>query len=299
MGNYLSNLFESTEEDYSRFQCYKASLKISESQAWETLKINKVRLPYFVTEEYVYFTDWDLIRQDFFDSIVTGKPQEATISNEKTDEARAIGSMLYRAFNPHLAKLKFNCVGGITANSTYYQPEDTMYVKEIEREEGTYSVIRGFGPKIYAKIKPGIVFIFFEIRHDFRIDIPFKSWAKWTGFGVKIKGPNSFKGTAILDQVNEKDGIGVLKYGKQTFEAPLDKMYIPGSPAVLGKRGVFETMLEFANFMEKNEQVRDSFSFLNKIFQLILQDDCFTLKMDKQGKILCAFRRVCFDGGER
>jgi len=300
MTTYISNFFESTQElDYSRFRCYKARLKVSESQAWETLRTSKVKLPYFVTAEHVFFTDQDLASQDFFVSMVTGKPQEATLSNEKTADARTIGSMLYRSFNSYLTKLKFNCVGGITANSTYYLPEDTMYVKKIVRDEGTYSVIRGIGPKIYAKIKPGSVFVFFEIRHDFRIEIPLESWVKWTGYGVKIRGPSSFRGMAILDKVNGKNGVGILKYGKKTFEAPLNEMYIPGSPAILGKRRVFEAMLEFANFMEETQTIQDSFSFLNRVFQIILQGDCFTLKMDKEGSILCAFRRVCFQGGKR
>lgn len=100
---YLSNLFESTpERDYSKFPCYKGRLKVSKDAAWEELREKRVGMPYFIVDEYIYFTDWDLMERGFLNGIISGNPQETTISNKKADEVRAIGSMLYRALNSHL-----------------------------------------------------------------------------------------------------------------------------------------------------------------------------------------------------
>jgi len=298
---YLSNLFESNpERDYSRFPCYKGRLKVSADTAWGELRERRVGMPYFVADEYVYFTDLTLTEKGFLNDIISGNPKETTLSNKKASEAQAIGSMLYRALNLRLISLKFSCVGGITADSVYYLPEDETYVKTITEVEGTYSAIRGFGPKIHSMIKPGSISIFFETRHAFRVSVPVGSWSKWIGFGVKAaKGKDipSFKGVAILDSVSEKDGIGFVRHERNTFRIPLDKMYVPGSPGTLGKRGVFEPMLEFANFYEKYSKVQDSFAFLSKVFQIILKDDTFTFNMDSKGKIPCTFWRMSFEKG--
>ncbi|MGA2308217.1 MAG: hypothetical protein ABSG57_01550 [Candidatus Bathyarchaeia archaeon] len=75
---------------------------MSKDAAWEELREKRVGMPYFIVDEYIYFTDWDLMERGFLNGIISGNPQETTISNKKADEVRAIGSMLYRALNSHL-----------------------------------------------------------------------------------------------------------------------------------------------------------------------------------------------------
>jgi len=294
---YRSNLFRSTEDvDYSRFPCFRARLKVDEEIAWNAFKSGKITVPHYVTGGNVYFTDWKLVEEGFFDDLALGKPKQVTISNKKVTEARIIGSMLYRAINSYLIGLDLNCAGGITARSVYYMPNDDMFVKKIQRdEEATYSVIRGFGPKIHAMAKMGQVLLFFETRHNFRIDVARDNWSKWVGFGVKVKATPSFRGIARLEKVDRKKGVATLKYGDNVFESSLDLVYVPASSGTLGKRGLYESMFEFANFNEEDPTLPSSFAFLSNIFHTILEDDSLKLRMDTQGRISCSFHRIRFE----
>ena len=302
---YASNLFKSTPDmDYSHFPCFKIELAVSETEAWNTLRENKVTLPYFVAEKEFYFTDPTLADWDFFATIAKGKVKRTEVSNKTTTDSRIIGSMLYRSIASYLTNLKFRHIGGITAGSVYFVADDPIYVKEIQGsgDEGFYVVVRGFGPKVHAMSVPGSVFIFLETRSEFRIRIPQESWPKWIGYSVKAIGRTTytFKGYAYLQRVDEQRNMGILKRGDLGFEVPLDSMYVPASPATLGKRGVYEMMLEFAQFRDESDStIESSFEFLTNVFESVLEDNSFTLKMDSKGQILSQFCRVDFKkGGE-
>lgn len=297
---YVSNLFKSTPDmNYSQFPCFKIDLVVSEPGAWNTLRENKVTTPYFVAEKNIYFTDLSLVELDFFDAITKGSPKRTKVSNETITGARIIGNMLYRAIASYLFGLNFRTIGGITAGSVYFIPDDPMYIKEIQgmSDEGSYIVFRGFGPKIHAMSIPRSVFIFLETRSKFRIKITQESWPKWIGYPVKAKKRTeyAFKGSACLDKIDQKRNIGILKRGDSKFEIPLNSMYVPASSDTLGRREVYEVMLEFAQFRDKSDRtIGSSFEFLRNIFKRVLEDDSFTLKMDSEGEILSRFRQVDF-----
>ena len=300
---YVSNLFKSTPDmNYSHFPCFKIGLTVSESEAWNTLRENKVTTPYFVAEKEFYFTDPSLAESDFFATIVKGKAKRTKVSNKTATGSRIIGSMLYRAIASYLINLNFRQIGGITAGSVYFVPDDPMYIKEIQGsdEEGFYIVFRGFGPKVHAMSIPSSVFIFLETRSEFRIRVPQESWPKWFGYPVKAMRRTiyAFKGSACLERVDEQRNMGILKRGDSEFEVPLDSMYVPASPATLGRRGVYEMMLEFAQFRDESDRIiESSFEFLTKVFERVLEGNSLTLKMDSKGQISLQFCRVDFKMG--
>lgn len=297
---YVSNLFKSTPDiDYSHFPCFEIGLAVRETEAWNMLREHKVTTPYFVAEKKVYFTDPSLADSDLFEVIVKGRAKGTKISNKTTIGSRIIGSMLYRAVASYLINLNFRQIGGITARSVYFVPDDPMYVKEIQGSEGEgfYIVFRGFGPKIHAMSMPGSVFIFLETRSIFKITVPQEGWPKWVGYPVKAmrRTEYAFKGSACLERIDERRNMGTLKRGRSKFEVPLNSTYVPASPATLGRRGVYEMMLEFAQFRDESDMIiESSFEFLTKVFEHVLEDDSFTLKMDSEGHIMSQFRRVDF-----
>jgi len=303
---YVSNLFKSTPDiNYSQFPCFKVGLVVSETEAWNTFRENKVTTPYFVAEKDIYFTDLSLTESDFFGVITNKKPKRTKVSNETATGSRIIGSMLYRAMASYLISLNFKPLqgGGITGGSVYFVPDDPMYIKEIQGsdEEGSYVVFRGFGPKVHAMSVRGSVFIFLETRSEFRIQIPQENWQKWVGYPAKVIGRTTyaFKGTARLERVNEQKNMGILRRGDSEFEVPLNSLYVPASPATLGRRGVYEDMLAFAQFGDEGDRIiESSFQFLTKVFERVLKNESFTLKMDSKGEILAKFRRVDFKMGE-
>ena len=206
--------------------------------------------------------------------------------------------MLYRAFASYLINLNFKPIGGITAGSVYFLHDNPMYIKKIKGSdsEGHYIVFRGFGPKIHAMSLPSSVFVFIETRSKFRIEVPQENWSKWLDYPVAVMGrSNLFRGYAQLKKIDKKGEIGILRRGESKFEVPLNKIYVPASSGTLGKRGVYESMLEFAQFRDQADRtISSSFDFLRRVFDSILVDDSFKIKMDREGEMILQFSKINF-----
>lgn len=259
------------------------------------MRIKDADSPFYIDEEHIYFSEPELAESDFYSSLAQ-KPAEVSISNSNCAGARAIGSILYRAMFFFLKEYQYLPIGGITADSNYYMPGNSLYEKSITRTEGTYKVIRGIGPKIYTGIKPHSVLIFFEIRNDFRINVPIAKWKDWEGFSVKIVSKNStpYKGFAQLMKVDDSEN-GTVKYENKTFAIPLKELYVPCSPSTLGRRDMFEPLHDFANFCDSSDSISTSFEFLSRVFGRILSNGSLALRMNKKG-YTCEFERVDFEG---
>lgn len=297
---YISNFFKSTPDtDFTQFQCYRNRLVISEPEAWRVLRENKVDIPYYVAEQSVYYTDESLADFQFFKKLTKDpSPRRTTISNATILGARVIGSMLYRGLVPYLTGLGFEHTGGITAGSVYFSPNDPMYAKEISgrQGEGSYHVFRGFGPKVYANSIVGRIILLLECRSRFKVTVPSDAWPKWLGYPVKVVlGTPKVKGLAVLESVNSKHYKAIVKLREEKFQVPLDSIYVPASPATLGKRGVYEDMLEFAQFRDEEDQtIKSAFEFLTKVYSRVLREDSITISLDSRNEVVVSFRRVDF-----
>jgi len=297
---YLSNLFKSTKEiDYRRFPCYKLDLVVSEDEAWRRLGENNVLIPYYIARNSIFYSDSRLADFDFLKMIVKGKSRKVTISNENSMGSRIIGGILYRAMRNYLVGLGFQNVGGIAANSIYIENNE-MYIKEItgHEGEGSYTVFRGFGPKIYAGAIMGEVYFFIETRSKFRITVPHEKWSKWIGWPVATSRKKElFRGSATLKKVDKNKNIAIVTQGENKFNVPLDSVYIPASPAVLRKRNLYEDLLEFAQFRCERDVVESSFDFLSIVFKKIIRKNSIMLGLDEEKKIKLEFRNVNFING--
>nr|MDO8135494.1 hypothetical protein [Candidatus Njordarchaeum guaymaensis] len=297
---YISNLFKSTREtDFTRFRCYKNKLVVTEPEAWRILRENGVDTPYYVAQKSIYYTDKGLADLQFFRMLTRDlDPRRATISNKTVVGARAVGSMLYRALVPYLTRLGFKHLGGITAGSVYFVPDDPMYLKEIQgrQGEGFYQVFRGFGPKVHAKSIVGTVTMILETRSKFKVTVPFDAWPRWVGYAVKAtEGVPAMKGLASLESISPTDRKVTLRQRKVKFQVSIDSVSVPASPATLGKRGVYEDLLEFAQFRDEADQtIKSAFEFLAKVYDMILKDNSIMISLDSRNEHIVTFRRVDF-----
>ncbi|MCD6446421.1 hypothetical protein J7L49_06525, partial [Candidatus Bathyarchaeota archaeon] len=206
--------------------------------------------------------------------------------------------ILYRAMANYLLRLNFERIGGIAANSIYLVQNHKMYTKEIigSAGEGSYLAFRGFGPKIHAGAIPGVVYIFLETRSKFRVIVSPGSWSKWVDWPVAAsRKKDTFKGLAILKKVDEEKGIAIVRCRKNEFKVHLDSIYVPASPMILRKRGVYESMLEFTQFRCESDIVKSSFDFLSKVFEKILKNGSIKLKLNEEDEAELEFRRINFN----
>ena len=289
-----TNLFRSTPDgEYYAFQCYASKLRIDETDFWSIHRSIDLPKPYSVFENHLYFTNENMMNHPEFRKVASPDVTDDTLSAESEKGETLIRNLTHGSVREMLSNHRFSS-SRAAGRRLFYVDGNPKYVMKMDSKEGSYTVYRGFSPRVLVRPDLGSVDIRFAPERKFRIEIPDDGWKHWIGFPVKVSGrcdididfTSRFE---LLDVDEDRESATVHGDGLE-YEVDTEFLYVPASPGVLRLRSMYQVMNQFSHFAENGS--KSIVNYLMEFLNTFSSDGKFVLQYNSEMNAMTQFCQV-------